>query len=449
MSKGVVMEVSGKYLIVLTPSGLFERIPRMDRSCEIGEEIVYTPGVTRSRRPAFALLSGFVAAVVLAMILFTGLTSVFTDKSVVAYVSIDINPSIELGIDKNKRVRELKGLNDKGLEIVRNVSFKGRSMDDVTDKILQKAEEMKLFAGGEADIVIAGTVVKEDTALDDTQVTEALKQQVLAHVVTKHPEEADKIQVTAFAAPSEIVESAKENGLSLGKYSVYLNAKNAGHDIKVEDLQKDSVHNIARVEGGIAQLVDTKSLEKESIRELLKEEKDGTLDKKLQDKKATPSPTKSPQKSTSPTGKSTATPSKNTAPTPASTPKASVKPAASPSTVRNGGAPSKSPASGNDKKDDNKKDNNQDNKGKQEEPGKNNDDKKNDDKKNDDNKETDKKDDGRNNGNKQQDDKNDRNDGKDTGNKNTGAGKDNDSKNNGNSKNDDKKDDKDNSGRRD
>ena len=143
MSKGVVMEVSVKYLIVLTPSGLFERIPRMDRSCEVGEEIVYTPGATRNRRPAFALLSGFVAAVVLAMIAFTGLTSVFTDKSVVAYVSIDINPSIELSIDKNKRVRELKGLNDKGLEIVRNVSFKGRSMDDVTDKILQKAESYK------------------------------------------------------------------------------------------------------------------------------------------------------------------------------------------------------------------------------------------------------------------------------------------------------------------
>ncbi|MNC12757.1 Anti-sigma-I factor RsgI [compost metagenome] len=377
------------------------------------------------------------------MILFTGLTSVFSDKSVVAYVSIDINPSIELGIDKNKRVREMKGLNDKGLEIVRSVSYKGRSMDDVTDKILQKAEEMKLFATGEADIVIASTVVKEDAALDDTQVTEALKQQVLAHVVTKHPEEADKIKVTAFAAPAEIVDTAKENGLSLGKYSVYLNAKNAGHDIKVEDLQKDSIHNIASVEGGIASLLDTKSLEKESIRELLKEEKDGTLDKKIQEKKATPtpSPTKTPQKSTSPTNKATVTPSKNATPTPTATPKSSVKPSTSPTNVRNGSAPSKSPASGSDKKDDDKKDTSQN--------GKKDDDKNND-----------KKDDGPNNGGKQQDDKNDKNDKNgnnkndnngNNNNKNTGAGKNNDNNNNGrsNDQKDDKKDDKDNGGRKD
>lgn len=375
MSKGIVMEVNQKFLIVLTPAGLFERIPRMDRSCDVGEEIVYTPGITRSRRPAFALLSGFVAAVMLVMLLFTGLTSVFADKSVVAYISIDINPSLELGIDKNKRVREMKGLNDKGLEIARSVSYKGRSMDDVTDKILQKAEEMKIFAAGEADIVIAGTIVKEDAALDDVQVTEALKQLVLAHVVTKHPEEADKIQVTAFAAPAEIVDTAKENGLSVGKYSVYLNAKNAGHDIKLEDLQKDSVHNIANAEGGIAKLMDPKNLEKDNIRELLKEEKDGTLDKKLQEKKATPTPTKSPQKSTSPTNKANPTPTKNTAPTPTATPKSSVKPAASTSPVRNGSAPGKTPAVGNGKKDDDKKDN----------------DKKDDDKRDDDKKEPGKK----------------------------------------------------------
>ncbi|RAV04140.1 anti-sigma factor domain-containing protein [Paenibacillus sp. YN15] len=397
MSKGIVMEVSGKYLIVMTPSGLFERIPRMERSCEVGEEIAYTPGVTRSRRPAFALLSGFVAAVMLAMILFTGLTSVFSDKSVVAYVSIDINPSIELGIDKNKRVREMKGLNDKGLEIVRSVSYKGRSMDDVTDKILQKAEEMMVFAEGEADIVIAGTVVKEDAALDDVQVTEALKQQVLAHVVTKHPEEADKIQVTAFAAPPEIVETAKENGLSLGKYSVYLNAKNAGHDIKVEDLQQDSVHDIANAEGGIAKLVDPKTLGKESIRELLKEEKDGTLDKRIQEKKATPtpSPTKTPQKSTSPTNKPTATPGKNATPTPTATPKASVKPSTSPSGVRNGSTPVKNPVPTNNKKDDDKKDNGQ--------SGKKDDDKREPDRKEPDRKEPDKKDDGRNDWDKKED----------------------------------------------
>lgn len=327
MNKGVVMEKSGKHLIVMTPAGSFERIPDLNRNCQVGEEIMYVPAERKFRQPAFAVLSAFVAAVVLCMMLFTAIPAAFADKSVVAYISIDINPSVELGIDKSKKVREVKGLNDKGLELVRNLSYSGKPLEDVTDKLLQKAEDMNLFASGEGDIVIASAVVKEDAKLDDNLVTEEMKQQVMAHVVMKHPDEADKIEVTAFSAPPEIVETAKENGLSLGKYSVYLNAKSTGHDIKVDDLKKDSVHNIANVEGGISKLVDTSKFQKDSIKELIKEEKDGSLDKKVQDmKKETPS--KSGQKAT-PTPKPTKKPA---APTP--TPKATNKPAA-PSPAKN------------------------------------------------------------------------------------------------------------------
>ncbi|MDF2925353.1 MAG: RsgI [Paenibacillaceae bacterium] len=305
MNKGVVMEISKKHLIVMTPAGAFDRIPNVNRNCQLGEEILYADHQQELRQPAFAMMGVFIAAVVLCMALFAGLPAIFADKSVVAYISIDINPSVELGIDKHKKVREIRGLNDRGMDLVQNLSYNGRSLDDVTGKLLEKAEAMDVFASGEGDVVIAGATVKEDAALDSAAVTEQLKQQVLAHVVTKHPEEAAKIEVTAFAAPTEAIVSAQESGLSLGKYSVYLNAKSSGYDVKIEDLKQDSIHNIANVEGGISKLVDPAKLEKNSLKELIAEEKDGRLDKRMQDNKkenaakSTPTPKSSSKNNTS------------------------------------------------------------------------------------------------------------------------------------------------------
>lgn len=370
MNKGVVLEINEKSIIVLTPTGSFERIPSRNRSCQVGEEIVYASRPSGIRQPVFAVMSVLVAAVVFCMMLFSGIPEVMADKSVVAYVSIDINPSVEMGIDKRERVREMHGLNEKGLELVRSLKYSGKPLEEVTDKLLQKAEEMKVFESGEADIIIASTLVKEDASLDDNLVSEHLKQQVLAHVVSKHPEQAEKIGVTAFTAPSEILDTAKENGLSLGKYSVYLNAKNEGNDVKVEDLKQDSVHNIAKETGGISRLVDPAKLKKDSIKELYQEEKNGSLDKKVQDKKKENDKKNSvkPSTKTSPTpGKATGTPASPKASSPTPTPKPTNKPTDSKDTGKkdddnkSGGDKNDNKnngdnGSGNDKKNDSKDD---------------------------------------------------------------------------------------------
>lgn len=333
MNKGVVMEINEKSIIVMTPSGSFERIPSRNRSCQVGEEIVYASRPSGVRQPVFGVMAGLVAAVVLCMMLFSGIPAAFADKTVVAYVSIDINPSVEIGIDKRERVREMHGLNEKGLELVRSLKYSGKSLEEVTDKLLHKAEEMKVFESGEADIVIASTRVKEESDVDDNLVSEHMKQQILAHVVSKHPDQAEKIVVTAFSAPAEVLEPAKASGLSLGKYAIYLNARGAGHDVKVEELKQDSVHAIAQETGGISKLVDPSKLKKDSLKELLQEEKNGSLDKKVQDKKAEDKKKEDEKKGTvKPSSKTSPTPGKasgapvSSKPNPAPTPKASVKP---------------------------------------------------------------------------------------------------------------------------
>ncbi|UJF34401.1 anti-sigma factor domain-containing protein [Paenibacillus hexagrammi] len=109
MNKGIVMEMSENTIIVMSPNGRFEKLPRGTRNCEVGEEILLAPAKPRMKVPKLAIASSLAAAIVLCFVLVSTLTGTLPSGQVVAYVSIDINPSVEMGIDNEEVVRDLRG----------------------------------------------------------------------------------------------------------------------------------------------------------------------------------------------------------------------------------------------------------------------------------------------------------------------------------------------------
>lgn len=270
------MEVKDRSLIVLTPDGKFERIARRGRECGIGEEIGYIGRSSRFRFTSLPILSSTAASVVLLLILMIGLTGLFGTRSVEAYVSIDMNPSVELGIDAKERVRELRGLNDDGNTLIQGISFSGRPLFEVTEALLQKAEAGKVQPG-ESDIVVAITLVNSDTNLDDWMISSNVKDAITRHVQGTHPEAPDLYRVTAFAAPVEVRQAAQAEGVSAGKYSVYLSAKSSGLPVDLKQVREQSIHSLLGGAGGIGKLLTPDKQTKETIKNLLKAEKDGKL----------------------------------------------------------------------------------------------------------------------------------------------------------------------------
>lgn len=280
MNKGIVMEMSDRHVIVMTPKGDFRRLPRDSRTCEIGEEILFAEPPVRRNVPAMAKLSGLVAAVVLCIAVFAGVTDFTGKNDVVAYVSMDINPSVEMGIDSAEKVRDLRGLNEDGKQLIAGLDYKGKDMDAVAEAILQKAEQGPL-AKGEGDIIIASSAVKETNQIDDTAIADKLKAQVSKYLKEEHPNDADKYEVTAFAAPAEIRQEAESQGLSTGKYAIYLAAKSRGSAVPLDEFKTESIYQIAKANGGIDTLIDPQNLpEKAAFKQLLEEEKSGKLTEK-------------------------------------------------------------------------------------------------------------------------------------------------------------------------
>lgn len=278
------MEVSDKSIIVMRPDGKFERVSRKKRKCEIGEEITYAEPGINWRSPSVAGRSAIAAAVIFCLVLFASFNGKLGSPEVIAYISMDINPSIEMGIDMNENVLELRGLNDDGNELVQDVSYKGEKLEAVASRLLDKAEE-KSLAKGEAEIVIASTVVQENAKVSDTQLAAKLQEQVTKHIEKAHPAEASSYQVAAFAAPQEVRQAAVQNGVSMGKYTVYLNAKNSGTDVTLDELKKGSVLQLSKDKPEISKVIQKGSIpSKSDIKKLVEEEKSGQLDKKLEEK---------------------------------------------------------------------------------------------------------------------------------------------------------------------
>ncbi|MBP1966769.1 anti-sigma-I factor RsgI family protein [Paenibacillus aceris] len=282
MNKGIVMEISESSIIVMNPEGRFEKLPRGTRNCEIGEEILFAPVNRRFRVPQIGILSGLAAAIVLCFVLVSTLTGSVPSDQVVAYVTIDINPSIEIGIDNKEIVQDLNGLNSDGVELISTLQYKGKSLEDVTSDILDRAEQGAL-AKGEGDIIISSTVVEQKAAVNDEAIATKLKNQVSKHIEQAHPEQVKNYEVTAFAAPQEVRQEAKASGVSAGKYAIYLNAVDNGVKVSLDDIKSVSIHQLAKENGGIDKLVaPSKPIDKSSLQRLVADEKSGKLSERNQ-----------------------------------------------------------------------------------------------------------------------------------------------------------------------
>ncbi|MDF2670344.1 MAG: RsgI [Paenibacillus sp.] len=275
MNKGIVMEKSEAHLVVLTPDGDFKQVPRQQRNCEVGEEILFTLRRKRFKYPILTFIASISAAILVCILAFNGITPHLGGiKPIVAYVTLDINPSVELGIDAKRQVLDVRGLNDDGVILIEQLKYRGKSLDAVTRELLDRVESKGIWSSGKGDIIISSSKAFEAAAIDEFEVGQAIKQSVDEHIQANHPSTQSAIHVASVVAPVEIRQAAETEGVSAGKYALYLNAKNNGSSVTIDEIKTQSIHKIAEDRGGLDKLIDTnKVVAKETLSRLLQEEK--------------------------------------------------------------------------------------------------------------------------------------------------------------------------------
>lgn len=136
-----------------------------------------------------------------------------------AQISIDINPSIEMNINRFDQVISINNFNEEGRELSDALDVKYKNYTDAIEEILSHDTVVKLLSGNE---IMTITVIGSDSS-------QAAKMLSEIHKCT-----AGHRNTYCYFASSEDVAGAHERGLSCGKYSAFLELQFLDPDITPE-----------------------------------------------------------------------------------------------------------------------------------------------------------------------------------------------------------------------
>lgn len=179
-----------------------------------------TRGYTRSAPPpGRRWIPAAVCLVLLTVTLWGGTWLYFTPTM---EISVDINPSIELGVNRFDRVISVDGYNEDGQALAQLLDVKYQDFEDAIDRILENETVSTLLSG---DGLLSITVVGEDDAQ-------------AARVLTRIEScTAGRENICCYAAHAEDVETAHALGLSCGKYRMYQELQALDPDIRVDEVR--------------------------------------------------------------------------------------------------------------------------------------------------------------------------------------------------------------------
>ncbi|MFI8861960.1 anti-sigma factor domain-containing protein [Bacillus velezensis] len=216
MRRGIIVEKNKKFVTLLTPDGQFLKTKNDHRTCEIGEEITFEGETRMGRRASFFdflklrpfKLGVFTMTAIILFILI--LLPVFSDNKAYAYMTLDINPSIEMALNSKYEVIELTPLNHDAKQVISDIGdWKSSDFKEVINNIITDCSKHG-YVKESKEILIS--TVYENT--DDNTYKKGVKKQ-LADMTEKYK---GTYQVQSLESDMETREKAKQEGMSTGSY---------------------------------------------------------------------------------------------------------------------------------------------------------------------------------------------------------------------------------------
>lgn len=140
-----------------------------------------------------------------------------------ATISVDVNPSVELGINRFDRVVSARGVNDDGQALLSEVDVWGATYDEAVDRLLASSDVSALLQeGGQAEV----TVVDQGDSDQCARLLAGVEACASEHENTH-----------CHGASEDEVSDAHELGLSYGKYRVLLEIQELDPSVTADDVR--------------------------------------------------------------------------------------------------------------------------------------------------------------------------------------------------------------------
>lgn len=232
-----MMEKHSHFTIVMVRGGAFYKAKPIDAM--IGSEVSFEPFDGNKKTfllfPAkkvsapVRLLS--MACVLLLLVLpFYFIVSV---NKTYAYVNIDINPSVELELNKDLKVQSIHSLNKDGKELVSNLSdYKNQNVEKVIRMIMKESEHSGMI--NDQKNILVGVSYANGEVKDIS---------VLEQVDTSFQEKRTDWSVVTFNVPKHVREEAKNSNKSMNELMAGLVNKDQNKHVSMNDQERAIIHS--------------------------------------------------------------------------------------------------------------------------------------------------------------------------------------------------------------
>jgi hypothetical protein len=261
-NKGIVMKVAGDKAIVMTKDCQFLNIPLLD-GMTVGQEIDVPEEVVQQSRgtgkpvplPWYQKTwnttwkkAGIVAASVLLAVSVWTSASLFSEPTAYAYVTVDINPSIELSIDNHKQVVAAVPLNDEGKLVLEGLKLKGLPVEEAVGKLAEAASTQG-YLDEKTEVIITASPAVEKEELEDALDLSRVEDELVAKVESMAQSAGTEVEVEGIVVSQEVRAAAQEEGLSPGKYALYLAAVQNGIEVEIGEFKTMSITKLVEERG--------------------------------------------------------------------------------------------------------------------------------------------------------------------------------------------------------
>ena len=206
MKMGIIIEITGKEAVIMKNGGDFVSLPAKE-GWKMGDIV---PVKTKQRSRRFLTAAAAIAACLCFVVTGGGYHYYYAQA---ALISVDVNPSIELSVNRLDRVTSSSALNEDGEALLSSVRLTGMECGEAVKELLQ-SESGEPYLSGNKNVVV--TVYSANEARQ-SRLLEEIRETADTTVTTLRPDGNTEYR----AVTSEEVEAAHSCGVTAGKY-IYL-----------------------------------------------------------------------------------------------------------------------------------------------------------------------------------------------------------------------------------
>ena len=154
-------------------------------------------------------------------------------------LSVDVNPSIEMGINRFNKVISVEGCNEDGSQILSSLDVKNKYYGEAIDQIVEEERRYGYLADND-EVSIA-------VVCDEEEKFKEIKDNISSCTIQ------DKQQVSVDKCKNELVEKAHEVGMSFGKYAAVQQLQEVKPEVTIDEAKEMTMSEIKAQTNGANQ----------------------------------------------------------------------------------------------------------------------------------------------------------------------------------------------------